>query len=191
MTRERFYGSDTEFCAWMRSCADLPSYSHDFGFVASDNDVTVHRYLTSVDSLGTREVQGIMQVEVKTRTGKPSFSQMDTISKLNLFSGTKKNNGVHVTFFGVFLLIMDGTDPDNSGNIWWGCIPRKQTLTDAKNLKWHVINRTKLIQLLRFDIHPQSLTPKTFRRHHKTTEVIETAISELGFEYEKRIITRS
>ena len=191
MTRERFYGSDTEFCAWMRSCADLPSYSQDFGFVASDNDITVHRYLTSVDGIGTREVQGIMQVEVKTRTGKPSLSQMDTISKLNLFSGTKKSNGVHVTFFGVFLLIMDGTDPDNSENIWWGCIPRKQTLSDAKNLKWHIINRTKLIQLLRFDIHPQSLTTKTFRRHHKTNEVIETAMSELGFEYEKRIITRS
>ena len=44
MVRERMYGSDTEFCAWMRSCKDLPSYGDTFGFVASDNDVTVHRY---------------------------------------------------------------------------------------------------------------------------------------------------
>lgn len=191
MTRERIYGSDTEFCAWMRSCAELPSYSKDFGFVASDNDITVHRYLTSVDAVGTREVQGIMQIEVKTRTGKPSTSQMDTISKLNLFSGKKKSRGVEVTFFGVFLLVMEGTNPDDSKNMWWGVIPRNQIFTDANLLKWKPINRATLIRLLRFDLHPVSLTTKTFRRHHKTTEIIEMEISPLGFEFEKRIIKKS
>ena len=191
MTRERMYGSDTEFCAWMRSCADLPSYSKDFGFVASDNDITVHRYMTSVDKQGTREVQGIMQIEVKTRTGKPSPSQMDTLSKLNLFSGTKTSNGVEVTFFGVFFLIMDGTNPDDSSRIWWGVIPKGRTPIDAIHLTWHAINKKKLIALLRFERHPKNLSTRTFRRHHKTQEIIVTEVAPLGFEYEKKITKRS
>lgn len=154
MTRERIYGSDSEFCSWMRACKDLPSYSSDCGFVASDNDITVHRYLTSVDGVGTRAIQSIMQIEVKTRQGKPSVSQMDTIAKLNLFADSKQVNGTVVTFFGVFFLVLDGTDPDTSKKMWWGCIPRGETPTDARDLKWTAITREQLIKLLRFEIHP-------------------------------------
>ncbi len=60
MTRDRMFGSDTDFCAWMRACKELPSSSDDFGFSASDNDVTVHRYKTVVDAKGTRDIQGLM-----------------------------------------------------------------------------------------------------------------------------------
>ncbi len=56
MTRSRMFGSDVPFCDWMRSNPELPSYSasHAIGFVATDVDVLVHRYLTKVDSIGTR-----------------------------------------------------------------------------------------------------------------------------------------
>ena len=191
MTRERMYGSDTEFCNWMRSCPELPSYSKDFGFVASDNDVTVHRYMTSVDSVGTREVQGIMQIEVKTRQGKPSPSQMDTLSKLNLFEGHKIINGVYVNFFGVFLLILSGTNPDDSSEIWWGSIPSKRFFSNPMDIRWTLIDKQKLVRLLCFELHPINLTDKAFRRHHKTQEILAVEMTPLGFEVEKKLIKRS
>jgi len=191
MTRERMYGSDTEFCEWMRKCKDLPSYSKDFGFAASDNDVTVHRYMTCVDSVGTRDVQGIMQIEIKTRQGKPSESQMDTLSKLNLFHGEKVIQGVYIRFFGVFVLVMSGTSPDDSQNMWWCSMPKGTFISDASKMKITSINRSKLIDLLRFEVHPVGLYPRPFRRHHSTKIIMETETTPLGFEVERHIVLRS
>jgi hypothetical protein len=169
----------------------LPSYSKDFGFVASDNDVTVHRYLTSVDGVGTREVQGIMQIEVKTRQGKPSESQMDTLSKLNLFSSEKVVSGVYVRFFGVFVLVLSHTSPDDSEFMWWCSIPKGLFISDAKKMKITSIDKATLIQLLRFELHPVSLVKKPFRRHHLTREILQVETTPLGFEVEKTITKRS
>lgn len=191
MTRERAYGSDTAFCAWMRNCPDLPSYSPDFGFTASDNDITVHRYLTSVDRVGTREVQGIMQIEIKTRQGKPSASQMDTLSKVNLFSGSKKIGGVQVTFFGVFVLVLSGTTPDDSEALWWGGIPKMTIITNASSLKWNRVDKSMLVKLLRFERHPRDLSEVAFRRRHKTSEIVIVETSPLGYQYERKITHRS
>jgi hypothetical protein len=185
------YGSDTEFCAWLRTCKELPSVGADFGLSASDNDITLHRYKTCIDSQGTREVQAIMQLEVKTRRGKPPAAQMDTLSKLNLFSGSKKVGTYHLRFFGVFLLVMSGTTPDNSDDIFWGAIPAEAVLTDASKCKWRRISRSRLIQLLRFDIHPVNFASNPFRRHHKTAEFVEIVKTELGFETEQRFVRRS
>lgn len=192
MVRERMYGSDTEFCAWMRSCKDLPSYGDTFGFVASDNDVTVHRYKTCIDSVGSREVQGIMQIEVKTRTGKPSPSQVDTLTKLNLFCGDKKVDGCTIRFFGVFVLVLSGTSPDDSESMWWGASPKNKFLANANDFRWESINIEYLIDILRFDRHPRNLKDTSpFRRHHKTKEFIEVEQSPLGFPVERLVVRRS
>ena len=192
MTRDRMYGSDTDFCAWMRSCKELPSYGNNFGFVASDNDVTVHRYMTSIDSIGTREVQGIMQIEVKTRRGEPSESQLDTLSKLNLFCGDREVGGVAVRFFGVFVLVMSGTSAENSRRMWWGSIPKNKHICDSKLLSWDVVSLQQLIALLRFDCHPRNIKDKTpFRRRHLTRQFVETETTLLGFDIEKITTLRS
>lgn len=192
MTRERMYGSDTDFCAWMRRCKDLPSYGDDFGFVASDNDLTIHRYKTSVDSVGTREVQGIMQIEIKTRNGKPPASQTDTLTKLNLFCGDRRVSGIDIRFFGVFVLVMSGTSPDDSSTMWWGATPKDKFLSDAKHMNWNQINKSQLIEILRMECHPRNLKDKTpFRRHHKKQSFIEKELTILGFEVERIVTKRS
>lgn len=191
MTRERMYGSDTEFCDWMRNCKRLPSFSRDFGLSASDNDVTLHRYITAIDGQGTREVQALMQVEVKTRQGKPPFAQIDTLSKLNMFCGQKSTREGVVRFFGVFILVLQNTRPDNSEKMWWGSIPKGLNIRDARECKWKQIDVDVLIDILRFDRHPRSLDKNPFRRHHKTQEVIESEVTPLGFEIEKRVTKRS
>lgn len=191
MTRQRVYGSDTEFCAWIRNCEKLPSISKEFGMSVSDNDITLHRYLTEVDSVGTREIQALMQLEIKTRRGKPAFSQMDTLSKLNMFAGQKQTDSGLVRFFGVFLLVMSGTHPDNSERMWWGSIPQGLVTGDATKLVWTRIGVDELIEILRFDKHPTSLTRRPFRRHHLTKEVVEVVKMPLGFEVEQKVISRS
>lgn len=185
------YGSDTEFCTWMRACKSLPSYGPDFGFVATDNDITVHRYKTEIDNMGSRDVQGIMQIEVKTRNGKPPQSQIDTLSKLNLFKGHKEIEGCQIRFFGVFLLIMSGTTPDNSDEMWWGSIQKNTCLTDANKAAWTKINIEKLIELLRFEIHPVNFCRVPFRRHHLTREIMVVKNSPLGFEFDEKLTERS
>ena len=191
MTRHRVYGSDTEFCAWMRKQKDLPSSGPDFGFSASDNDVTVHRYKTIVDGIGTREVQALMQIEVKTRQGKPSMAQIDTLGKLNLFGGRQNTSEGVVFFYGVFFLVLSGTDPDNSRKMWWGWIPKGERISDASRLKFEVISKNRLIELLRFERHPRTMEKPMFRRHHKTSEITETLVAPLGFEYDRVILRRS
>lgn len=192
MVRPRIYGSDTPFCDWMRRCESLPSSGDDFGFSACDNDITVHRYKYGVsDSVGTRDVQGLMQIEVKTRSGKPTFSQFDTLNKLNLFAGEKNIDGCHVRFFGVFLLILSGTTPDDSDRMWWCSIPKNKLVRDAKNSVIRGICVDQLVSLLRFDIHPRNFSKQAFRRHHKTYELLGTETTELGFETETRVIKRS
>lgn len=191
MTRERIYGSDTEFCAWMREQKELPSFGKDFGMSASDNDVTIHRYMASVDGLGSREVQALMQIEIKTRAAKPSFSQIDTLSKLNLFAGERKTKERHIRFFGVFVLVLSGTSPSDSENMWWGRIPKESIVKDASHLSWTNICLSQLISLIRFDIHPSTLEKNAFRRHHKTSQIVREIIMPLGFQAHEKIITRS
>jgi len=191
MTRSRAYGSDTEFCAWMRSCKELPSFGNDFGLSISDNDVTLHRYMTSVDGQGSRQVQALMQIEVKTRQGKPPFAQMDTLSKLNMFCGQRNTKQGVVRFFGVFVLVLSGTSPDDSNAMWWGVIPKGLHVTNALNLKWKKITKEELVQILRFDRHPRNMEKLPFRRHHKTREITVVEKTPLGFEIEKTIVKRS
>jgi|GEM_PF-6378683 len=188
MTRERFYGSDTDFCAWMRACKDLPSSGHDFGFAACDNDITVHRYKTVVDRIGTRDVQALMQIEIKTRGGVPPMSQMDTLSKLNLFRGQKHlKDGQVIRFFGVFVLVMDGTTPTNSTIMRWGSMRHSGPVNDASKLKWRDITLNLLIKLLRFEIDPHSFESEPLRRRHSSQEIIIIRKADLGFEYEEKL----
>ena len=195
MTRARFFGSDTPFCGWIRACPELPSVGNNLGFSVTDNDVILHRYMTSIDKIGTREVQCLMQLEVKTRSGKPRESQMDTLTKLNLFHGTKIHidRGITYTirYFGYFILVMSDTTPDDSEKMWWGSIPFGIVSNNANKLKWVRINKTLLIQLLRFDINPRTFEKIILRRHHKTSHFYEQVKAPLGFMVEEHLIKRS
>jgi hypothetical protein len=184
MTRERLYGSDTPFCDWMRQCRELPSYSRDCGFVATDGDVTIHRYLSSVDSVGTREVQGMMDMEVKTRGGNLSQSQRDTLFKKHKCATYKRGfyiKGQYVRHFGVSLVLMSGLTPDDSEQILWG------RFTEDGEIRVREVHRKTLIRLMRFELHPDNLTERPFRRHHLTQEIVVTETSPLGFKYDKLI----
>lgn len=190
--RQRMFGSDTPFCAWLRrQQKELPSYSETCGFVASDNDVHIHRYMTEVDGRGTREIQALMFLEIKTRGGKVHDSQRDTLVKLHACLGKCKIefDGQAIRHFGVSFIFLSGTDPDDSETIHWGRFdPRDES---SRVIRGKKITKEKLLKLLRFELHPDNLEPRPFRRHHKTTQIVELVKTPLGFVCEEIVTKRS
>lgn len=195
--RHRIHGSDTPFSDWLRRQEKLPASSNEIGFVATDNDLTLHVYKEPVDEIGTREIQSMMHVEVKTRGGMPTSSQKDTLWKLHHHFMRKGNNGkpgqmvfnqsILIRHFGVSIVVLSGESPEDSETIQWlrfNRNPRK------RNDVW-IIDKTRLIELLRFDVHPDNFDKKPFRRHHKTREIIVDELTPLGFVIQKRVLQRS
>lgn len=193
-TRSRVYGSDTDFSAWVRRHPEL-QYDYDgrFGLGLADWDAVFHRYMTASEINRPRDVQSLMYLEVKSRNGSLTSSQRDTLFKhhchcFNMDQGkaqSRRINGQDILHFGVSILILSGTNPDNSASIKWG------RFSKIGNVHFQKINSDQLIQLLRFDLHPSNLSTKPFRLHHKTREVAELILEPLGFVTMQKIVHRS
>lgn len=191
MTRKRIFGEDKPFCDWIRSQEDLDSES---GFVATDSDLIIHRYMTVCDKAGergtvqTREVQAMMLVEVKTRDGEPTDSQRDTLAKFNMFAGPKKTDSFYLRNMGVAFVSLSGTTPENSERIRWG---RFLFNDDPYKILWREITKNQLIDLLSFAIHPDNFCTNPFRRHHAKKEISAQEFTEMGFNVEVKVFRRS
>ena len=188
MTRPRIYGSDVEFCRWLRDCKSLPSHDSaaGVGVVASDVDLFLHRYMMSVDGVGTRQVQAMGFLEVKTRSGDIGESQSDTLWKAHMMSkGQSAFDGIVLRHYGVAFLFMDGTSPDDSDNMEWGRFQKDRSVLRKP------ITFSCLIELLRFDRHWHNLARNPFRRHHKTRTIYGTDVAPLGFEVATVVQERS
>ena len=178
MTRDRIYGNDVEFMAWVRNQDRLPSFSPTVGFVTTDCDCFIHRYMSCVDVMGTREVQALMFLEIKTRGGDLRASQQDTLEKVNRFQGVITDKQGLLRSFGVSVVKLSGTSPDDSDFIQWGRF-------NSGQLNYTTINKETLIQLMLFELHADNLTPQPFRRHHKTREINVVETTTLGFTVER------
>jgi hypothetical protein len=198
VTKQRVYGEDSPFSEWLRKQPGLPSGSLEIGVVATDRDMTIHVYKTPVDRMGSREVQSMIDIEVKTRGGGVSDSQRDTLYKrhrvicpdckckcIALPNGTGKVESLR--HYGQAFVFLSGTDPDTSYAIWWG----RFAGTASQEIRKTRITRKQLVDLLRFDLHPDSLNRNPHRRHHKNGEVEMVMKTELGFAAPHQIITRS
>lgn len=159
---------EDEISTWVRNHPMLRSSD---GFTFMDKDLICHRFKTTHG----REFQCMMFVEVKTNNAKLKEWQRDTMHigdqlfRNDKTTPTKKarrhiNNvpekvwspmsksWVKVKAFGWHLLALSGRDPDLSESIVWD-----------KSL----VTLNDLIMLLRFDLHPDTLQPMDFRKHHR------------------------
>jgi hypothetical protein len=160
VNRRRDYGQDLPFCNWLRTHEGLPSISSEIGFVATDVDLAIHRYLTLVDGVGTREFQLMMQLEVKTRSGQLGNSQRDTLYKQHCCSHRQVQfPGQWIHHFGVTVLMMDGTMPNDSTLMHWG------RFNHFGRVNWREVELAKLVKLLRFDADPDSFRQISFSRN--------------------------
>ena len=193
MIKERFYGADSEFLAWVRrQKEELPSKGADIGIAVTDNDCIIHRYKTSVDGLGTREIQCMLDLEVKTRGAMPDSAQLDTLWKRDRWRGKERFGNQVVIHFGRYVLSMSGTDPDNSDELRWCRFARRgNEHHNSAKLYIRSVTSAQLLQILRFDLHPDYLTRRPLRRHHKTSVVYETRRTALGFTVDRAITRRS
>jgi hypothetical protein len=191
MTRDRLFGSDIPLMAWCREkgkTGELPANSEDCGVVQTDVDSFWHRYKTCVDAISSRELQVFMEIEWKTRGGNLTASQEDTYRKKHATVIPRlKFFGQDLVHFGVSVVRLSGTRPDDSEWIKWGRFIRGK----QSGMVWKDITVEQLLQLMRFDVHPDKFNKRPFRRHHKTERVKVVEKSALGFEVERELIHRS
>lgn len=167
MARDRMNGEDKPFLDWCRRNPLLPA-THDqkCGIAITDVDFCIHRFITAVDCIGTREVQSMMEIETKTHGKHPSRSQLDTLWKKHMTIRLSTKVGKETILnFGVAILIMDGESPDNSSSMKW-CRFRPIAPRGIGCLACHDISVEQLVGLLRFDFHPDRLEDSWLRRHH-------------------------
>jgi hypothetical protein len=181
MTRDRIYGEDTPFSAWMRNQGRIEGTMPSSAFVSSDCDFLIHRYKTVIDSYGTRDIQSQMILEVKTNSAKPRFSQLDSMWLHHLCANTTHprrkivdSNRV-VVHHGVSFLSLSSTTPANSQKMEWGRFRR------SASIEWREITESTLIDLMMFDIHPDNFARNPYRRHHVTKQIDQIVTLPLGF----------
>lgn len=181
MTRDRIYGEDTPFGRWMREQGRIVGAMPSSAFVSSDCDYIIHRYKTVVDGYGTRDVQSLMILEVKTNGAKPRFAQIDSMWLTHLCANTSKprrkvEDSCKVVFHhGVSFLSMSGTTPENSETMEWGRFGKAAAIT------WRSISVANLIDLMMFDIHPDNFARNPYRRHHKVQSIERMVMQPLNF----------
>ena len=189
MTKTRVFGEDTPFGKWLRENPRLESI--ECSLSVTDRDFLFQQYRISVDKVGTRKLNFMLNLEVKSSNGRPSFSQQETLyfnhqllsRKIRLVDLSKTPRSVW--HFGQYVLSMPGSSPDEFSWVTW--------LKFAKdgNLIPHKIDILTLESILKFDISPDFLLPiGNARRHHATKYLTIDEQMPLGFTT-YRIIRRS
>jgi len=172
----RSHTEETAFERWMRNHHGLRS---EDGIVRFDCDVLLHKYMMVSDKRSSRLIQCLMFIEVKTHSAGTTLAQRDTLSLFSQVLRNRRRNmhgdkkGLHATdhtpltvawsrlnkrnirlrMFGGHLLQLSGTDPENSAHIAWDKKP---------------IDLGMLVQLLRFEIDPDTLGVFDWRRRYSS-----------------------
>lgn len=185
ITRSRIYGEDSPTTAWMRQQAEISS----FEIVVTDKDLKIHRHLNCVDGQGTRDIQCLMELEIKTRKSVPTWTQSDTYwlwhSTINRCGKLVKIKSQLVVNYGVSFWRLEKLTPEDSDWMEWG------RFNEQGKIVWRRISLHEWFKLIRFEINPDTFTPQQFRRHHKTTKILVHERTPLGFEAQRYLINKS
>lgn len=173
MTRPARDGRDGPFSDWLRKHPGLDA--NVYWLYAMDVDMIFHKYQVWNDCVGDRTVKLMMDVEVKTFGAVPDEKQRETLYFRHQILCTKQprystflKRDVSFWHFGIFVLVMHGgARPDGCDGIDWMQFDTGGILTPRK------ITVDELVDLLRFDIRPDTFEPVNLRRHHKTQEVMQ------------------
>jgi len=193
MTKGRLNSAEeTPFGFWCRSHRELESTK--YSLTVNDADWLFHKYKTSVDNCGTRDLQLAMVVELKTHNAIPDPHQIEILYYHHQLLCTCGHSvrvqrvqrpPVQLWHFGVYVLRLPGERPDEHDHVWWG------KLTE-NGLSWEAGSPAGLIEVLRFDRRPDNPVNKMeFRRHHVTQEIEIVEQTALGFTVNRRIKRRS
>jgi hypothetical protein len=187
VTKPRIYGEDSPFGKWLRSHRQLDSV--EVKLSATDRDFTIHKYCDNDDVQGSRRVQLLLALEVKTRGGMPDDFQRQTkfFEHQLLNKKTKLRCSLHgdkkcVWHFGYYVLSLVGDAPADDSMVTW------VSFDATGGLQGRTISTTDLVRVLRFDLRPDTLTELRLRRHHLNTRTIELIDRPLF--PDERVVTR-
>ena len=82
--------------------------------------------------------------------------------------------GQLVRHFGLSMLSMDGTMPDDSTLMYWG------RFNHFGRVIWREVEQAKLLELLRFDVDPDSLNQISFRRDAASGSILKYELNDPG-----------
>lgn len=189
-TPRRSQIEETPFGNWVRNNPSLEAHQHSL--TVTDADWIFHKYRATVDGISTRDVQLAMLVETKTFGRTPTKSQQETLfyhhQLLNRKGKVNRVMQPEITLwhFGVYVLRMDSSRPDENSHCLWG------RFGDGGTLTWMPLDQATLTQVLRFDRRPDDPRQDlSLRRHHKTRELVVLETMPLGFHAEKKVLRRS
>jgi hypothetical protein len=146
-----------------------------------DVDLVVLQYGVRRDRLGIdRSVKRQMAIEVKTQGSSPDEQQLENLSILDARTRTvypverdrrgrfglehsaniRLGRGSRAVLnYGVHVLRMSGDRPDTSDELTWSSV------SDGRLMGERAITLDQLVQVLRFDLHPDTLKPLEPRQH--------------------------
>ncbi len=190
MTRPRVFGSDMPFLGWLRGQRDLDASR--MGITVNDVDVFVHKFKVHTDKFGTREIQLMFDLEIKSHDGAPDANQRQSLFFRHQRIRTQdKNRGGEGCFkpvattdfldgkeklfihYGCYLLQLSGNTPDNSSTMRWCRFDKRGVYHPT------VLSMEMLKSILRFETHPFTIRPLEFRRRHNTQEIVECTNDDL------------
>lgn len=173
MTTPRRDNTQEPWAAWIQRNPNLDSVRASL--CCTNSDLWVHRYKSHVDKVGTRELQHLMLIEVKTHGRQVPSAQADTYHLVDQILRRKDKRpykrptvGVRwVRCWGVHYVIMSGECPATSDWMTWDGKP---------------ITVTVFEELLRFERNPDTLEPRTDRRHHRPSQfqLLQTTMDTSG-----------
>lgn len=179
---------ETPFERWMRADEDLDS--RHTGLVRFDLDVLLHRYKFTNDGRGSRSVQAMMFIEVKSFMAEPTAAQADTLGLLdqvlrnrrpNIHS-TPRRQVQHTLLSRAYSLVWN-----REVDLWLRGGHLLQMETDAPRdgelLLWDKapISVPVLKQIFRFEIDADTLYPVDMRRRYRSwTEPQAEAFPDVG-----------
>lgn len=196
MTAPRRHGEDTPFGKWVRDQEGLESRQCSMNLC--DVDMLFQKYRTDIDTgeaagLDPRDVQLCMLVEVKTFDVEPNEHQREILFYHHQLLRTKRRLRrignlpmVSVWHYGVFVLRLRGTRPEEGAPMLWGQFDKHG------GLAWTRISRVwQLIEILGFNWHPDTLQPLRLRRHHKNAPLVCQETTAIGITVPTLVTKRS
>jgi len=159
MTKRRLDGKEeTDFASWVRNNPRLDSVKECVA--TQDIDYVWHKYNTPKDKIGERRLQHIMLIEEKTHGSDLSDSQRDTMWLIDQalkrldripnhqFRSAMRGDWVQIRYWGYFKLRY------------------ADSLEDGVEWNRRKISLQTLESILRFEVDPRTLRPRSDRRHH-------------------------
>lgn len=162
--------TDTPFGSWIRNHPQLDSIRERLS--VTDSDWWIHQYRARTAKAGSKMLDNVMLVEVKTHEADVRFAQRDTLFLVNqmlrkssVVNGRRRyvkcvsptvGETRYVRLFGVHVLTFSGNTPVDSDRIVWDST---------------VIDEQILVELLCFKRDPDSpLRQLDTRLHHRPSQ---------------------